>query len=102
MEFSILGPLVVRAGDAIVELGGARRRSLVALLLLQANRTVSAERLIEDLWEGAPPDGASATLQSHVSALRKALGAERITTQGGGYSLVVGDGELDSAVFEAD
>jgi DNA-binding SARP family transcriptional activator len=75
---------------------------LLALLLVHANRAVTTDRLIDDLWEGEPPDAALATLQSHISYLRKVLGADRIRTQGGGYVLVVADGELDANAFEGE
>ena len=74
MEFSVLGRLAVGAGESEVSIGGAKRRALLTLLLLNANRVVPAERLIEDLWEGNPPDSAAGTLQSHISHLRRALG----------------------------
>src|SRR5436190_22758126 len=56
-EFGILGPLqVCRAGRA-VPLGGPRQRAVLALLLLEANRVVSMDRLAEDVWAGHPPEG---------------------------------------------
>src|SRR5437660_8530323 len=102
MEFSVLGRLAVGAGESEVSIGGAKRRALLTLLLLNANRVVPAERLIEDLWEGNPPDSAAGTLQSHISHLRRALGSDRLLTRGAGYALEVGNGELDAAVFEAE
>ena len=53
MDFRVLGPLVVRSdADEPVVVGAAKLRGLLVRLLLDANRTISAERLIEDLWEG--------------------------------------------------
>ncbi len=101
MEFGILGPLEVRAGGDVVVLGGPKPRALLAVLLLHANETVSAERLAMGLWgEDAGADAVKA-LHVHVSRLRKALGnAEVLSTTGGGYRLHVGQGELDADRFE--
>jgi DNA-binding SARP family transcriptional activator len=56
MEFRILGPLEVRDDGRAVEISGAKRRALLAVLALQANRPVSTERLAAALWgEDAPP-----------------------------------------------
>lgn len=103
MRFYVLGPLEARdGGGPEIKLGGNRRRTLLARLLLDANRVVPTGRLIEDLWGGDPPPGAAGTLQSHVSQLRRVIGADHLRTGGGGYQLVVGDGELDALVFEAE
>jgi DNA-binding SARP family transcriptional activator len=66
VEFRILGPLGITGSDGLVELGSAKLRSVLALLLIHADEVVSAERLIDDLWEGVPPRSAHATLQTHI------------------------------------
>ena len=58
-------------------LGGASSARLLARLLLDANRTVSAERLIDDLWGDDVPDTAPKMVQIHVSQLRKAAAGGR-------------------------
>ena len=100
MEFRILGPLEVIADGAQIPLGGAKQRALLALLLLQANRVVSRDRLIDELWETDPPETARTALQVHVSQLRKVLGRDRIVTQAPGYLVRVEPGELDLDRFE--
>jgi hypothetical protein len=55
MEYRVLGPLEVLAGDRVVPTGGVRRLSLLALLLINANEVVSAERPIDQLWGESPP-----------------------------------------------
>ena len=102
MRYSVLGPLVVEHGGEELPIGGAKRRALLALLLIHANRIVGSERLIDDLWEGEPPDTAASTLQSHVYNLRRSLGGDRLRTRGNGYVLEVGEDELDAAQFEAE
>ena len=95
MEFRILGPLEVISDGQVVQLGGAKQRALLAVLLLNANEVVSLDRLIDALWEDDPPDSAPKALQVHVSGLRKLLGKERVQTSPPGYLLRVGEGEFD-------
>ena len=102
MEFRILGPLEVVEQGRALPLGGARQRTLLALLLTRANEVVSADRLIDELWGAHPPRTAANALQYHVSQLRKALAPhEAIVTQEPGYVIRVGPDELDLLRFEA-
>src|SRR4051795_724573 len=102
MEFSVLGPLEVRAGGRAVALGGPKPRGLLALLLLQAGRPVSAERIAVALWgEDAPADAAK-TVQVHVSRLRRALGEpDVLVTTSAGSAIRPRPGELDADRFAA-
>src|SRR5439155_6574620 len=99
MEYRILGPLEVFEDGLPLKIFG-KPRAVLAMLLLNANQVVSADRLVDALWEQAPPDSAQKALQVYVSRLRKALGSQRIATQGGGYVLRVAQGELDLQRFE--
>ena len=100
MDYGILGPLEVRLADGrLLDLGGQKQRTLLGLLLLQANEVVSSERLIDALWEGAPPETAQKALQVHVSQLRKLLGKARLETRPPGYLLRVEPDELDVGRF---
>jgi DNA-binding SARP family transcriptional activator len=101
MEFRILGPLEVFEDGRSLPLGGQQQRALLMLLLLDANRVVSRDRLIEALWEGDPPDTAQKALQVYVSNLRKRLGRDRIVTQAPGYAVRVESGELDLERFRS-
>jgi predicted ATPase/DNA-binding SARP family transcriptional activator len=96
MQFRILGPLEVSAGDRLASLAGAQR-SLMALLLLSANEVVSADRLMDELWGEEVPRSGRTALQVRVSQLRKALGdaGGRIITRAPGYLLRVEPDELD-------
>src|SRR6266849_7090299 len=97
MEFGILGPLEVRADEKVVRLGGAKQRTLLSALLLEPNRVIAAERLVELLWGDEPPETAANNLQVHISQLRRALEPERppgapaklLLSQSSGYLLVV-------------
>lgn len=100
MEFRILGPLEVWRDDRPARITGAKERALLALLLLHANEAVSADRLIDELWNAAPPPTAKKSLQVRVAGLRRALGDDVVATRGDGYAIsVVGD-ELDLHRFE--
>src|SRR5436190_13696840 len=97
MEFSILGPLEVRADGRALALGGVKPRAVLAVLVLHANQPVSAERLALALWGEDAPAGAVKTVQVHVSRLRRALGdAGVLATTPAGYQLRVRPGERDA------
>jgi len=100
MEFRILGPLEVLEDGRALDVGGTKQRALLVVLLLNANRVVSTDRLIEALWGERAPGTAQKTLQVHVSRLRKALGKERIVTSGPGYQLLLESRELDLSRFQ--
>ena len=100
MEFRVLGPLEVSHEGVPVDPGSAGQRALLALLLLEAGRPVSRERLIDALWGDDPPRTAAKVVQVHVSQLRKVLPAGRLRTVGDGYALAAAPGELDVACFE--
>ena len=100
MDFRILGPLEAHAEDGPIALGAPRQRALLALLLLHANEPLGRDHLIDELWDGRPPDTAAKVLQNGVASLRKALARDRIVTHGSGYALRVDPDELDAWRFE--
>lgn len=100
LDFRLLGPLEVVGGEVTLPLSGRNQRAVLALLLLHANRPVSVERMVDELWGGEPPRTATASVQNAISQLRKLLGIERLVTKPAGYVLVVGESELDLARFE--
>ncbi|WP_067178614.1 AfsR/SARP family transcriptional regulator [Microtetraspora niveoalba] len=74
MRFGILGPTDVRRDDgSVVAVGGPRLRALLAMLLLDAGRVVTVERLIDGLYGTEPPAAAGNALQAQVSRLRALL-----------------------------
>ena len=96
----MLGPLEVRRGGQSVELRGAKRRVLLALLILHANEVVRTDRLVDELWGEHPPANAPAALQNHVSRLRKALGGDVLVTKPWGYVLRTEPDTIDLRRFE--
>ncbi|MFC0108249.1 AfsR/SARP family transcriptional regulator [Kibdelosporangium aridum] len=96
-KFRVLGPLV--AGDA--ELGGTKPRVLLATLLLNANQTVTYDMLTDALWPNRRPRSVAANLRTYVSSLRASSPeiSARMRTDRLGYSITIGQGELDLAEF---
>jgi DNA-binding SARP family transcriptional activator len=100
LEYGLLGPLEV-AGDHVVQLGGPKQRATLALLLLNANRVVSIDRLADDLYAGAAPATALKQVQRQISDLRKLLGpSSLIETRSPGYTIRLAPEQLDLFVFE--
>src|SRR6266550_4964392 len=91
----MLGPLEVTSEGATLELGGPKQRALLALLLFDAGRAVSTDRLIEALWGEQPPRTAPTSLQNFVSQLRKQLGPDLVVTKPPGYLLRIDPLQLD-------
>ncbi|MBO2462194.1 BTAD domain-containing putative transcriptional regulator [Actinomadura violacea] len=101
MRIGILGPLSVRDEAARpVEVSGPRLRALLIRLAADAGRPVSAERLLDDLWDGAPPAGGGNALQALVSRLRGVAGRDLVEHGPGGYRLGIDPGEVDAVAFE--
>ncbi|WP_181663072.1 AAA family ATPase [Actinomadura madurae] len=99
MRIGILGPLDVRDEAARpVEVGGRRLRALLVRLAAEAGRPVSADRLLDDLWDGAPPGGNA--LQALVSRLRGVAGRDVVEHGPAGYRLGIDPGEIDAVAFE--
>ncbi len=103
-RFCLLGPLLVRRGDAVVPIAAGKQRVLLAALLLNPGRATSADELAELLWKAGPPASARETVHNYVKRLRQALGdADRtlVTTQADGYLLGVDADDVDIWRFEA-
>jgi predicted ATPase/DNA-binding SARP family transcriptional activator len=100
LDYRLLGPLEVVAGGEPLSLGRRQQRAVLAILLLNLNEVVSADRLVEMLWPERRPGRPLTAVQGYVSALRKLLGREAIETSGGGYVLHADPARLDSERFE--
>jgi DNA-binding SARP family transcriptional activator len=101
MEFRLLGPVEVWHGGRPVRVGGRKERAVLAVLLLNANRAVTSDRLVDEVWGDAP--AARASLQVRIANLRRAIrpaAGERILTLPSGYAARVEGDELDLRRFE--
>ncbi len=88
-------------GERSLRLGGTKQRSVLAILLLEAGKPVSADHLIDELWGDSPPDDANTALHQHVSRLRKLLEPHAVViTSASGYVAEIDDGALDLQRFE--
>jgi basic membrane lipoprotein Med (substrate-binding protein (PBP1-ABC) superfamily)/DNA-binding SARP family transcriptional activator len=108
VEFALLGPLEVVHQGQQLDLGPHKQRSLLALLLIHANRVVSTDRILDELW-GADAEGKENALWVYVSRLRSVLEPERVErgesnvllTQDHGYILRVDPESIDAHRFES-
>jgi DNA-binding SARP family transcriptional activator len=98
LEARVLGPLELAVEGSPVAITGPRQRAVVAALALQANHVVAVSSLIDAVWGEPAPDRAEHSLQQHVSAVRKVLGADHLSTRSPGYVLHVA--HLDVDAFE--
>ena len=87
VELGVLGPLQVRQNGAPVSIPGAKPRAILIMLGLRGGTVVPADTLIELLWSDDPPRTAAKALQTHISALRRALGDGVVVTEGAGWTL---------------
>src|SRR5579875_1030935 len=105
---SVLGPVRVWRGGALTGPQGAKRRGLLGLLAVEANRVVSVDTIVDGLWGDRPPSSAHNLVQTYVSAWRRALDpsrpagqqGQRLRTVGSGYELRLGPAECDLVRFE--
>ena len=103
MHLHVLGTVEASADGRPVSLGGPKPRALLVMLGLEANRTLTADQLIEGLWGERPPASASKLIQTYVWRLRTALGEDagaQIVTRGRGYELRIDPECVDARRFE--
>ena len=102
VRFRILGPLQVELDGGAVAVGGAKPRTLLAVLLVAGGEVVPADRLVDALWGDAPPPGAATALRAYVSRLRGVLGpaAHAASTAHPGTACSLDAATVDAAEFE--
>ncbi len=109
LRFEVLGPLRVLRGDTALPLGPVQRRVVLAVLLLQRNRSIGRQQVIDAIWGKAQPSHAVNLVQRHVSGLRMMLEPDRsarssselLSWTGSGYLFKAPAGSLDLEVFES-
>ncbi|WP_067716156.1 BTAD domain-containing putative transcriptional regulator [Nocardia yamanashiensis] len=105
----VLGPLQIFVDGRPASTGGRIRRALLGRLVLAHGQPVTAGRLVDDIWEGAPPATAAAVLQVQVHNLRRVLEPDRpprvpagvLVSEPGGYALRLPAAAVDAWEFEA-
>lgn len=100
MELGVLGPVEVKAGDQILDAGHARRRAVLAVLLLELGRVVPTDVLIDRVWGEGPPASALNTLYGYVARLKAVLAQASdpqvaLDRRPGGYMLRARAEQLD-------
>ncbi|WP_308203918.1 AfsR/SARP family transcriptional regulator [Goodfellowiella coeruleoviolacea] len=98
MEFGVLGPVEARLDGQDIDLGHARQRCVLAILLVDANQTLSLDQLADRVWGERQPDRASGTLRSYLSRLRTALSVTTgcaLVRRSGGYALLIDEDAID-------
>jgi SARP family transcriptional regulator, regulator of embCAB operon len=104
-EFGVLGPLQICVNGAPIALGTPKQRAVLAMLLINRNRPVGTDALIEAAWEQFPPPDPRASLHSYVSNLRKLLGGIGVDSRTSlvsappGYRLAVPENGCDIGRF---
>ena len=105
LEIRLLGSVEALVDGHSLALGGSKQRGVVAMLALNANRTLSGDELADGLWGDDLPASAAKNLHVYVSRLRKALAESRaeaeILTRGRGYELRLSAGAVDALRFAA-
>ncbi len=92
VRVGILGPVEVSSSEGPIGIDTAKERALLATLAARTPAMVPTGTLIEALWGDDPPATAERTLASHVSRLRRSMGAGAVRSEAGGYRL---DADID-------
>ncbi|MBB5158489.1 AfsR/SARP family transcriptional regulator [Saccharopolyspora phatthalungensis] len=106
LEFGLLGPLRLEFNEQRIAIGGPRQRIVLAMLLLNADRVVSIDRISEAIWNGHPPATARTQVAICVAELRKTIRSfglrdDVLLTSSPGYMLRRAEHEIDLLSFRA-
>ncbi|WP_060577360.1 MULTISPECIES: AfsR/SARP family transcriptional regulator [unclassified Pseudonocardia] len=102
VEFRVLGDIEARSGTQLVGLGHARQQLVLVAMLVEANRTVSTDQLINRIWGAHPPRRSRETVYSYLSRIRRVFADfpdVAILRRPGGYSLAVDPMTVDLHQF---
>jgi DNA-binding SARP family transcriptional activator len=104
VQFGVLGPLQMSIGSTVVPLGTPKQRAVLAVMVINANRPVGVDTLINSAWDERPPEGARATLHAYVSNLRRLMRGAGIdpailASAPPGYRLAIADNQYDLGRF---
>ena len=105
LQFAVLGPLQLWADRALVPLGAPKQRAVLGMLVMNRNRAVSVDALIDAVWGASPVPAARTSIHSYVSNLRRLLGSGTrdpnrvLASVPPGYQLNVEDADCDLGRF---
>ena len=105
LEFGVLGPLQLSVAGTPLPLGAPKQRAVLAMLVINRNRPVGIESLINAVWDESPVPAARASIHSYVSNLRRLLADAGIDAHTAlvsappGYRLNVADADCDLGRF---
>ena len=102
IELRVLGEVGVRIGAHTVDIGHARQRCVLLSLLVDANRVVPIDQLVDRVWADRPPQRVRGALYNYVSRIRQIFaGCDAITIsrQSAGYLLAVDESAVDLHLF---
>ncbi|MER5427082.1 AfsR/SARP family transcriptional regulator [Streptosporangium roseum] len=103
MEFRVLGPVGLWRDEELMPITGEKQRTLLALLVLEANKTVSIERLVTALWGMTAPATARKLLYNNLWSVRRLLtDSAVVVSRPKGYSLQLQPGASDLDVFRIE
>jgi DNA-binding SARP family transcriptional activator len=109
VQFQILGDLRAVRADATLELGPAKQRAVLAVLLLNAGRPVPVTQIVDAVWGEEPPENGANVVQKYVAGLRRILDpshaprtpGELLPLTSAGYTLRIEPAAVDALRFEA-
>lgn len=102
LRIRVLGPIGAEIDGGPLRLSKARHREIVCILVAAHGRTVSIDRLVEELWEDAP-GGAVGAVRTFIGELRRILEPERPPRTPPAHLLTIGDGyALKLSVADVD
>jgi DNA-binding SARP family transcriptional activator len=105
VAFEILGPVRVLVDGRPVEVGGTGPLALLACLVLEANRLVPVDALVEAIWGDEEPPSARRMVRMYAGRVRRALGlghdgVPALVAEGPGFRLAVEPESVDAFRFE--
>ncbi|MFD5096606.1 tetratricopeptide repeat protein [Amycolatopsis thailandensis] len=100
MDFQVLGSITIRTGGRTFAVGEPRQQHILAVLLLEAGRTVGHDSLVTRVWGESPPKQVRRSLQAHITRIRRVLeqadpGSAWLVRDAGGYRLDVRPDQVD-------
>lgn len=108
IQFAVLGPLQMSVGDSCIAVGTPKQRAVLAMLIVNPNRAVSAAELITAIWDDEPPAAARISLSAYVSNLRRIMAQAGVDPQAvlatapNGYRLEITATQSDLSRFVAE